>query len=92
MPRPGPRRPAYPIRASEDEIRPARELAEAEYGGNLSEAVRRIIAEWSRGDVLRPGDATTVHAGAIRTSATVKHLGNSSGPLIIIPDEVASPC
>lgn len=51
MPRPlppgGQRRRAVPLRLSEDEERPARELADAEHDGNLSEAIRRIIAEWA---------------------------------------------
>lgn len=50
MPRPlppgGQPRRAVPLRLTEAEERPARELADAEYGGNLSEAIRRIIAEW----------------------------------------------
>lgn len=57
MPRPGPRRPVYPIRASENEIRPARELAEAEYDGNLSEAVRQIIADWAESHQRGPSSS-----------------------------------
>lgn len=51
MPRPlppgGQRRRAVPLRLSEEEERPVRELADHEHGGNLSEALRRIIREWT---------------------------------------------
>ena len=47
MPRPGPRRRAVPLRLSADEERPARDLADREHDGNLSEAIRRIIREWA---------------------------------------------
>jgi hypothetical protein len=51
MPRPlppgGQRRRAVPLRLTAEEERPARELADAEHGGNLSEAIRRIITEWA---------------------------------------------
>jgi hypothetical protein len=45
MPRPGPRRRPVPLRMSEDEERPVRELADAEHGGNLSEAIRALLVE-----------------------------------------------
>jgi hypothetical protein len=51
MPRPlppgGSRRRAVPLRLTEAEERPARALADAEHGGNLSAAIRQIIAEWA---------------------------------------------
>lgn len=51
MPRPGPRRRAVPLRLSEEEERPVRELAEQlppmkNGRPNLSAALRQIIAEW----------------------------------------------
>lgn len=46
MPRPGPRRRPVPLRLSEEEERPVRDLADRKHDGNLSEALRRIIAEW----------------------------------------------
>lgn len=52
MPRPGPRRRAVPLRLSEEEERPVRELAgrlpQLPSGRpNLSAAIRQIIAEWA---------------------------------------------
>lgn len=51
MPRPGPRRRPVPLRLSDEEERPVRELAEqmprTPSGKlNFSAALRRIIAEW----------------------------------------------
>lgn len=45
MPRPGPRRRAVPLRLSEEEERPVRQVADNETGGNLSDAIRRLLAE-----------------------------------------------
>ena len=45
MPRPGPRRRAVPLRLSEEEERPIREVADAEHEGNLSDAIRTLLAE-----------------------------------------------
>ena len=45
MPRPGPRRRPVPLRLSEAEEAPVRRLAEQETGGNLSDMIRRLIAE-----------------------------------------------
>lgn len=42
---PGPRRRAVPLRLSEGEERPVRAIADAEHGGNLSEAIRSLLAE-----------------------------------------------
>lgn len=53
MPRPlppgGQRRKPMQVKCTDDEARPVVELADAEYGGNLSDALRRIIAEWAAG-------------------------------------------
>lgn len=54
MPRPGPRRRPVPLRLTDEEERPVRELAETmprtpAGRPNLSAALRRIIAEWSAG-------------------------------------------
>ena len=32
---------------TDDQLRPARALADTEHGGDLSAAVRRIVAEWA---------------------------------------------
>jgi hypothetical protein len=52
MPRPlpsgGQRRRAVPLRLSEEEERPVRELADREHIGNLSEALRALIADGLR--------------------------------------------
>lgn len=45
MPRPGPRRRAVPLRLSEQEERPIREVADAEHEGQLSAAIRSLLAE-----------------------------------------------
>ena len=42
---PGPRRRAVPLRLSEEEERPVREVADAEHEGNLSEAIRALLVE-----------------------------------------------
>jgi hypothetical protein len=53
MPRPlppgGQRRRPLVVRLTDDEARPVVELADAEHAGNMSEALRQIIAEWSEG-------------------------------------------
>jgi hypothetical protein len=53
---PGPRRRTVPLRLSEEEERPVRELAETlpyvNGKPNLSAAIRQIIAEWD--DQIRP--------------------------------------
>lgn len=46
---PGPRRRPVPLRLSEEEERPVRDLADREHDGNLSAALRQIIAEWTAG-------------------------------------------
>lgn len=60
MPRPGPRRRAVPLRLSDEEERPVRELAEEmprmpSGRLNLSAALRRIIAEWDAAARAQPG-------------------------------------
>jgi hypothetical protein len=45
MPRPGPRRRAVPLRLSEAEEAPVREIADCEHDGNLSEAIRILLVE-----------------------------------------------
>lgn len=50
MPRPLPpdseaRRRAVPLRLSEAEERPVREVADSEFGGNVSAAIRALLAE-----------------------------------------------
>lgn len=42
---PGPRRRAVPLRLSEEEERPVREIAAAEHDGNLSETIRVLLVE-----------------------------------------------
>ena len=42
---PGPRRRTVPLKLSEQEERPVREVADAEHGGNLSAAIRALVAE-----------------------------------------------
>lgn len=42
---PGPRRRAVPLRLSAQEEAPVREIADADYGGNLSEAIRALLVE-----------------------------------------------
>lgn len=50
---PGPRRRAVPLRLSDEEERPVRELAETlpyvNGKPNVSAAIRQIIAEWAAG-------------------------------------------
>lgn len=42
---PGPRRRTVPLKLSEEEERPVREIADAEHAGNLSAAIRALLAE-----------------------------------------------
>lgn len=45
MPRPGPRRRAVPLRLSEAEEAPVQAVADVETGGELSGAIRLLLAE-----------------------------------------------
>ena len=45
MPRPGPRRKYVGIRLSPDELEAVRRFAEQETNGNLSEMIRKLLAE-----------------------------------------------
>lgn len=45
MPRPGPRRRYVALRLSEEEEAPVRAVADAEHGGELSAAIRALLAE-----------------------------------------------
>lgn len=61
MPRPGPRRRAVPLRLSEDEERPVRHVADDEHSGNLSDAIRALIADgltYRQIRALQPTDRT----------------------------------
>jgi hypothetical protein len=53
---PGPRRRAVPLRLSEDEERPVQAVANAEHGGNLSAAIRALLAEALADRAPRPTD------------------------------------
>ena len=65
MPRPlppgGQRRRAVPLRLSEDEEYPVQEVAVAEHDGNLSAAIRALLAEAlkARGERARGGGVTS---------------------------------
>ena len=37
-------------------------------------------------EALRPGDRVEIHDGPHRRMATVKILGNATGPLVVVPD------
>lgn len=45
MPRPGPRREPVPLRLSEAERKPVDEIADREHNGNVSDAIRTLLAE-----------------------------------------------
>ncbi len=51
---PGPRRRTVPLKLSEEEERPVREIADTEHDGNLSAAIRALLAEAITARLTRP--------------------------------------
>ncbi len=56
---PGPRRRTVPLKLSEQEERPVRVIADAEHAGNLSAAIRALVAEALTARAPQPADQET---------------------------------